>query len=193
MQQHLDRDRLVKLLARLRSDSDAEVLTAARKAVALMQDAGADWDGIISHRGGSGVRGWIDGWGAFAAESRRRAAAEKSAEHWQGVARRLEAQLADARSPLSAAPGSHPSQGPRPAPGPRPSQGSHPSQGAANDSGTDTGHEVIDRLLASPRLDATARARVEAIASWFRRTRELTGAELADLENFARAAGLRSA
>lgn len=169
MQQHLDRDRLVKLLARLRSDSDAEVLTAARKAVALMQDAGADWDGIISHRGGSGVRGWIDGWGAFAAESRRRAAAEKSAEHWQGVARRLEAQLADARSPLSAAPG------------------------AANDSGTDTGHEVIDRLLASPRLDATARARVEAIASWFRRTRELTGAELADLENFARAAGLRSA
>ncbi len=49
-----------------------------------------------------------------------------------------------------------------------------------------TGHELIDRLLAAPELDAGRRARVEAIATWFKKTQSLTRAEETDLETMLR-------
>ncbi len=49
-----------------------------------------------------------------------------------------------------------------------------------------TGHELIDRLLAAPELDPARRARVEAIATWFKKTQSLTRAEETDLETMLR-------
>ena len=44
--------------------------------------------------------------------------------------------------------------------------------------------EKVKRI--SPDLDAPTRARVEAIATWFKRTRTLTAAEIADIETIER-------
>lgn len=168
MEPHIDRDRLVKLLARLESDSDAEVLAAAKLATRHLRDSDKSWDDVISAQTGRGFKSWFDGWVRFVAESRRRMSAERAAEQWQSIARRFEEEVAALR---------------------RPRQQPAAPKAAANDrtaTAERTGHEMIDRLLAAPGLDALARARVEAIASWFRRTHELTGAELADLEQFSR-------
>lgn len=170
MEPHIDRDRLVKLLARLDSDSDAEVLAAAKLAMRHLRDGGKGWDDVVSVQNGRGFKSWLDGWVRLAGETRRRISAERAAEQWQSIARRFEEEVSVLRRPM-------------------PQQPAAP-KAAANDRSAAkidrTGHEMIDRLLAAPGLDALSRARVEAIASWFRRTHELTGAEIADLEQFSR-------
>lgn len=172
MEPQIDRDRLVKLLARLDSDSDAEVLAAARLAMRHLRDSGKGWDDVVSGHDGQGFKGWLSGWTRLIGETRRRKTAERAAEQWQSIARRFEEEVSALRRPM-------PQQPAAAAP-----------KAAANDRSTAkfdrTGHEMIDRLLAAPGLDALSRARVEAIASWFRRTHELTGAEIADLEQFSR-------
>ncbi|WP_156995252.1 hypothetical protein [Elstera litoralis] len=45
-------------------------------------------------------------------------------------------------------------------------------------------------MLASPALDAAQRIRVEAIASWYRRSGDLLDIERQDLEHFGQLAGL---
>ena len=44
----LDRDRLCKLLGLLESDHDGEVVNAARRAAALLREAGTTWSEIIA-------------------------------------------------------------------------------------------------------------------------------------------------
>ncbi|MFD2264697.1 hypothetical protein ACFSM5_17460 [Lacibacterium aquatile] len=175
MESQFDRDRLVKLLARLDSDSDAEVLAAAKLAVRHLRENEIGWDEAVSTHARGGLKSWFDGWAGFIAETRRRISAERAAEQWQSIARRFEEELAAQKAqPVQATATAKATT----------------RKAAANDAAAPsverTGNELIDRLLASPRLDAISRARVEAIASWFRRTHELTGAEIADLEQFSR-------
>ena len=157
-----DRDKLLKLLALLDSDQDAEARAAGRKAAGLVRAAKLDWDEVVVLGTERGWRRWIDAWLLYAGELKRRVLAERAAEHWRVLARLRQDEIDRLRH---ARPGAV-----RPAT-PAPSV---------------TGHALIDRLLASSGLDAPRRARVEAIATWFRRTHVLTEAEQADLETFAR-------
>ena len=156
----LDRDKLAKLLARLESDQDGEVLVAARKVAALLREAGVGWDDLLS----AGPKGWTQAFDLstqYFLELKRRVSAERAAEHWQRLARTREDELRRLKAAGATAPGA-------------------------------TGHAVIDRLLGAE-LDPRRRARVEAIATWYRRTGEITRAEEADLDTFARQVGPASA
>jgi hypothetical protein len=105
-------------------------------------------------------RGWagaLDLSAQFAGELRRRLAAERRADHWERVARGLELELDGLRRSA-------------------PLELAQPL----------SGHPLIDRLLADRDLPAAARARVEAIALWYRRSGKLTPAESADLDSLAR-------
>jgi hypothetical protein len=156
-----DRDKLVKLLALLNSDQDAEALAAGRKAAGLLRASRLDWDEVVVLNAERGWRRWINAWLLYAGELKRRILAERAAEHWRALARLRQEEIDRLR---------HAKPGAR-------KQSAAPSV---------TGHALIDRLLASSGLEAAHRARVEAIATWFRRTHVLTEAEQADLETFAR-------
>jgi len=156
-----DRDKLLKLLALLDSDQDAEALAAGRKAAGLLRAARVDWDEVVVLHAERGWRRWINAWLLYAGELKRRILAERAAEHWRALARLRQEEIDRLRHTKS---------------------GARPAQVAPSV----TGHALIDRLLASSGLDAARRARVEAIATWFRRTHVLTEAEQADLETFAR-------
>jgi len=158
----LDVDRLVKLLARLEGENDAEIVTAARHAARLVRDAGLDWPDLVIAEKAQGWRGWFALWRRYRQERRQRIMGERVARHWQILAEQRERDLAHRQAPLVLRPEVRPI----------------------------TGHMLIDRLLATPELDAAGRARVEAIASWFSRTRQLTLAEQTDLETFARRFGM---
>ena len=155
-----DRDKLLKLLALLDSDQDAEALAAGRKAASLLRTAKLDWDEVVVLGPERGWRRWLHAWLLYAGELKRRILAERAAEHWRALARLRQEEIDRLRH----------------------GKGTRPPQVAPSV----TGHALIDRLLASSGLDATRRARVEAIATWFRRTHVLTEAEQADLETFAR-------
>lgn len=172
-----DLARLPKLLARLESDQDAEVLAAARAASRLVRLAGLSWDEVILQAPAKGWRSLIDLGRQLAAETRRRVAAERAAHHWQTLARlREDAVNRKPAEPEAAAPlpPAHSPAGP-------------PAEAVIE---VETGHPLIDGLLASPALDATQRIRVEAIASWYRRSGDLLDVECQDLEHFGRMAGL---
>jgi hypothetical protein len=154
-----DRDKLVKLLALLDSDQDAEAVAAGRKAAGLLRHAGLDWDEVVVLAPERGWRGFLNAWLGYAREMKRRVIAERAAEHWRALARLRQEELEGKRSTAGARAAAAPSV---------------------------SGHALIDRLLASSGLDGARRARVEAIATWFRRTHVLTEAEQADLETFAR-------
>ncbi|MFY8107273.1 MAG: hypothetical protein ACOVKO_10175 [Elstera sp.] len=167
---------LPKLLARLDSDQDAEVLAAARAASRLVRVAGLGWDEVIQGAPAKGWRGLVDLGRQLAAETRRRIAAERAAHHWQTLARLREEATLNRQSRETPAEAASPSP--------------VPPQAAENEPEGETGHPLIDGLLASPNLDAAQRIRVEAIASWFRRSGDLLDSELQDLEHFGQRAGL---
>lgn len=155
------RDRLVKLLALLDSSHDGEVVAAARRASALLQAEGLDWDAVVARGGG---RSWSAALGLpalYASELRRRQEAERVAESWQRVARAQADELARLRGRTAVA--------------------DQPPAAEAPAAPRVTGHPLIDRLLAAG-LEPHARARVEAIASWYRTTGSLTRSEQQDLE-----------
>lgn len=169
--------RLPKLLARLESDQEAEVLAAARAASRLVRVAGLSWDEVILQAPAKGWRSLIDLGRQLAAETRRRMAAERAAHHWQTLARlREEAARAPQSSPIS-----EPTA---------PEAASAPEAPPAIETGTGTGHPLIDALLAAPALNAAQRIRVEAIASWYRRSGDLLDLERQDLEYFGQLVGL---
>jgi hypothetical protein len=115
----------------------------------------------------------------LAAETRRRVAAERAAHHWQTLARLRQDAV------------NRPAPEPTPeAVAPLPPAHSPAEPPAAAVVEVETGHPLIDGLLASPALDATQRIRVEAIASWYRRSGDLLDVECQDLEHFGRMAGL---
>jgi hypothetical protein len=174
-----DLARLPKLLARLESDQDAEVLAAARAASRLVRVAGLSWDEVILQAPAKGWRSLIDLGRQLAAETRRRVAAERAAHHWQTLARLRQDAV------------NRPAPEPTPeAVAPLPPAHSPAEPPAAAVVEVETGHPLIDGLLASPALDATQRIRVEAIASWYRRSGDLLDVECQDLEHFGRMAGL---
>ncbi|MFY7778315.1 MAG: hypothetical protein ACOVQ8_08535 [Elstera sp.] len=174
-----DLARLPKLLARLESDQDAEVLAAARAASRLVRVAGLSWDEVILQAPAKGWRSLIDLGRQLAAETRRRVAAERAAHHWQTLARLRQDAV------------NRPAPEPTPeAAAPLPPAHSPAEPAAAAVVEVETGHPLIDGLLASPALDATQRIRVEAIASWYRRSGDLLDVECQDLEHFGRMAGL---
>ncbi len=153
------RDRLIKLLSLLSSSHDGEVVAAARRATALLVAEGLDWDAVLARGGRS--------WGAalglparYAAEVRRRQEAERTAESWERIARTQAAELAALRGHTPAPPAAEAGRAGAP---------------------RVTGHPQIDRLLAAG-LEPHARARVEAIASWYRTTGSLTRNEQQDLD-----------
>lgn len=166
-----DLARLSKLLARLDSDQEAEVLAAARAASRLLRVAGLGWDDVITGTQGKGWRSFLDLGKMLAAETRRRVAAERAAHHWQTLARLRETTVtptvAVSEVPPPAAPAFAPAE-----------------EEAA------TGHPLIDGLLATPDLDGALRLRVEAIASWYRRSGDLLETESRDLERFGQHVGL---
>ncbi|MCK6443882.1 hypothetical protein [Elstera cyanobacteriorum] len=170
-----DLARLAKLLARLDSDQDAEVLAAARAASRLLRVAGLGWDDVISAAPGKGWRGFLDLGKMLAAETKRRIAAERAAHHWQTLARLREAAVKP--DPMVAPAAAAPS------PTPEDTETVIIEEAA-------TGHPLIDRLLAAPGLDAAQRRRVEAIASWYRRSGDLLETESHDLEAFGQQVGL---
>src|SRR5258708_5210653 len=161
----VDRDKLVKLLALLGSDQEGEVLAAARRIAAMLREADRSWDDLVTM---PAAKGW---WQAFEVSTRyflelkRRAAAERSAENWKAIARAREDELRR----LKAAPDAE-----------------RAAAAARRRVARVTGHELIDRLLAASELDPARRARVEAIATWFKKTQSLTRAEEADLESMLR-------
>jgi len=161
----VDRERLLKLLSLIDSDQDGEALAAARKAASMLRDAGMGWDDALGLAGGSG-RKWthaLDLSGQYLAELRRRVAAERQLEQWRRLAQTYQLDAERARAGLAA-----------------------PNKNAAAES---TGHGLLDQLLGDDRLSPAARARVEAIATWFRRSKMLTHAEESDLESLARSIG----
>jgi hypothetical protein len=163
----VDRDKLVKFLALADSDQDGEALAAVRKASRIVRDGGLQWDDVIAVRP---LRGWaymFNVWARYVAELQRRISAERAASHWQTIARLREAEIERLKAAGVA------------------------TLIAPLEPRRVTGHSLIDSLLASPDLDASRRARVEAIATWFTRTHELTVAEQADLETFARQLGAK--
>lgn len=169
-----DLARLSKLLARLDSDQDAEVLAAARAASRLVRIAGLGWDDVITATPGRGWRGFLDLGKMLATETKRRIAAERAAHHWQTLARLREA----APKPAAVIPPAPAADAPTPA---------FPVEVETDQA---TGHPLIDGLLAAPSLDAAQRMRVEAIASWYRRSGDLLETEARDLEDFGQRAGL---
>lgn len=166
-----DRDKLLKLLALLDSDQDAEALAAGRKAAQLVRATGRDWEDVVVLGPQRGWRHWLNAWVGYGREMKRRIAAERVAEHWRQIARLRQEELDRQRNQGRDGNGRATEGKDRAPPRVAPSV---------------TGHALIDRLLANSGLDATRRARVEAIATWFRRTHVLTEAEQADLETFAR-------
>ncbi len=171
----VDLARLPKLLARLDSDQEAEVLAAARAASRLLRTAGLGWDDVVAAAPARGWRSVFDLGRLLAAETRRRVAAERAAHHWQTLARLREA-------PVSRAPATTPTVSPDPAP-PAPESFAVAAEASS-------GHPLIDALLTSPALNAAQRMRVEAIASWYRRSGELLETEMRDLTDFGQQAGL---
>lgn len=172
-----DLARLSKLLARLDSDQDAEVLAAARAASRLLRIAGLGWDDVITGTQGKGWRSFLDLGKLLAAETKRRVAAERAAHHWQTLARLREAAI-KAATPTAVGPETV-----------APSVPAFVTETSEEEAAT--GHPLIDGLLAAPSLDAAQRMRVEAIASWYRRSGDLLETETRDLELFSQQAGLR--
>lgn len=166
--------RLPKLLARLDSDQEAEVLAAARAASRLLRTAGLGWEDVVTAAPAKGWRSAFDLGRMLAAETRRRVAAERAAHHWQTLAR-----LRDA--PANRPPAATASTPPAPVP---------PAPESLAPEETGSGHPLIDALLASPSLDAAQRMRVEAIASWYRRSGDLLETEARDLTDFGQRVGL---
>ena len=162
----LDRDKLLKLLALLGSDQEGEVLAAARRIEAMLREADVAWDELVTVATG---KSWLQAFEfstLYFLELKRRVMAERSAENWKAIARAREDELRR----LKAAPESERAKAAeRRRAAPR-----------------ITGHELIDRLLSLPELDAARRARVEAIATWFKKTQSLTRAEETDLETMLR-------
>jgi len=161
----LDRDKLLKLLAMLGSDQEGEVLAAARRINAMLREADRAWDDLVSLPSG---KSWLQAFEfstLYFLELKRRITAERSAENWKAIARAREDELKRLKT----------------APEPERAQAV-----ARRRVERVTGHEVIDRLLAASELDAPRRARVEAIATWFKKTQSLTRAEETDLETMLR-------
>ena len=154
----MERERLAKLLGMLASDQDGEVLAAARAVTRLVRDGGLSWDDLLiapkPHK-------WTEAIGfpaLYTAELRRRMEAERQVERWRDVAEAQRRTVDGLRRRISE------------------QRQAAPVAGA-------TGHAQLDRLLAAS-LDNEQRIRVEAIASWFRRTGTLTRAEQDDLARF---------
>jgi hypothetical protein len=161
----LDRDKLLKLLALLGSDQEGEVLAAARRIDAMLRESDRSWDDLLIL---PASKSWLQAFEfstLYFLELKRRITAERSAENWKAIARAREDELRR----LKAAP-----------------EAERVEAAARRRVARVTGHEVIDRLLAAPELDPTRRARVEAIATWFKKTQSLTRAEEADLESLLR-------
>ncbi len=161
----LDRDKLLKLLALLGSNQEGEVLAAARRIDAMLREADRTWDDLVSV---PTSKSWLQAFEfstLYFLELKRRITAERSADNWKAIARAREDELRR----LKAAP-----------------EPERVQAAARRRVATVTGHELIDRLLAAPELDPPRRARVEAIATWFRKTQNLTRAEEADLETMLR-------
>jgi hypothetical protein len=161
----LDRDKLLKLLALLGSDQEGEVLAAARRIAAMLREADRSWDDLVTV---PVAKSWLQAFEfstLYFLELKRRITAERSAENWKAIARAREDELRR----LKAAP-----------------EAERVAAAARRRVARVTGHELIDRLLAAPELDPARRARVEAIATWFKKTQSLTRAEEADLESMLR-------
>ena len=161
----LDRDKLLKLLALLGSDQDGEVLAAARRIDTMLRDADRAWDDLLTLPTG---KSWLQAFEfstLYFLELKRRITAERSAENWKAIARAREDELRRVRTAPPA---------------------EQEAAAARRRVARVTGHELIDRLLAAPELDPPRRARVEAIATWFKKTQSLTRAEEADLESMLR-------
>lgn len=159
----LDRDKLIKLLGLTGSEHDGEALAALRRVQRMLREADLGWEDLFA---APGAKSWTQAFEfstQYFFELKRRVSAEKAAERWQAIARAHQDELRRLRAeqqPPAAKPA-------RPAP-------------------VVTAHPLIDRLLAAQGLESSQRARVEAIASWYRKTNSLTKAEEADLETFAR-------
>ena len=128
----------------------------------MLRDAGLGWDDALGLGGGSPKK-WshaLDLSGQYLAELRRRVAAERQLEQWRRLAQTYQLEAQRARAGLAA-----------------------PAVDAASDN---AGHPLLDQLLHDNRLSPSARARVESIATWFRRSKMLTHAEESDLESLAR-------
>ena len=161
----LDRDKLLKLLALLGSDQDGEVMAAARRIDAMLREADLSWDDLVP--AASGKR-WLQAFEfttLYFLELKRRISAERSAENWKAIARAREDELRR----LKTAP-----------------EAERVKAAERRRVDTVTGHALIDRLLSAPELDPARRARVEAIATWFKKTQTLTRAEETDLESMLR-------
>jgi hypothetical protein len=160
----LDRDKLLKLLALLGSDQEGEVLAAARRIEAMLREADLSWDELVSVSGKS----WLQAFefsSLYFLELKRRITAERSAENWKAIARAREDELRRLKE----------------APAPERAKAAERRRVTRI-----TGHELLDRLLSAPELDTAQRARVEAIATWFKKTQSLTRAEETDLETMLR-------
>lgn len=166
MATQVDREKLVKFLALTDSDQDGEAIAAARMASRLVRDGGLEWDDVIVLGPLKGWRSQFSIWARYVAELKRRIQSERAASHWQIIARLREQEINRLREASAGQP--------------------QTARRQAEDKVPMTGHALIDRLLASPDLDAQRRARVEAIATWFKRSHDLTLAEQADLETFSR-------
>lgn len=164
----LDREKLLKLLALAASDHDSEALSALRRVQRMLRDADMTWEGLFA---GPAAKSWtqaLDLSTQYFVELRRRRGAEKNAEHWQSIARAQQSELQRLKAAQAETARAEPPPKPiRPAP-------------------IVTAHPLIDRLLAANDLEPSQRARIEAIASWYRKTNALTKAEEADLETFSR-------
>lgn len=160
----LDRDKLLKLLALLGSDQEGEVLAAARRIEAMLREADLSWDELVVASGKS----WLQAFefsSLYFLELKRRITAERSAENWKAIARAREDELRRLKE----------------APAPERAKAAERRRVTRI-----TGHELIDRLLSASELDTAQRARVEAIATWFKKTQSLTRAEETDLETMLR-------
>jgi hypothetical protein len=161
----LDRDKLLKLLALLGSDQEGEVLAAARRIDAMLREAGREWDDLVTVPTG---KSWLQAFEfstLYFLELKRRIGAERSAENWKAIARAREDEIRRLKEAPAA----------------------ERAKAAERRRVTRvTGHELIDRVLSIPELDAAQRARVEAIATWFKKTQSLTRAEETDLETMLR-------
>lgn len=161
----LDRDKLLKLLALLGSDQEGEVLAAARRIEAMLREADQSWDELVPAASG---KSWLQAFEfstLYFLELKRRIMAERSAENWKAIARAREDELRRLKQ------------------APEPERAKAAARRRVN---RITGHELIDRLLSIPELDVAQRARVEAIATWFKKTQTLTRAEETDLETMLR-------
>ncbi|MDX2104737.1 MAG: hypothetical protein EAZ99_18890 [Alphaproteobacteria bacterium] len=162
----MERERLAKLLGLLASDQEGEVQAAARAITRLVRDSGLSWDDLLlapkPHR-------WTEVIGfpaLYTSELRRRMEAERQMAWWRQVAEGQRHTIEALKSRLEAA--SPPV----------------PDATAPRAACVETGNRQIDGLLAAE-LSEDQRIRVEAIASWFRRTGTLTRTEQEDLDRFS--------